>query len=168
MAEQISIGLSSLKIGDVAGDGGMGATLAAVGVTFEGTAVLTQEDGENTEFFSEESDDPIETITKKGAVTLEWAIVDFTPATLASVLGGTVVGTGAAAVWHAPVDVPSVEKSIELISKKNVKYQIPRAKIVSKLDVNFSKKEIALVRIKATVMQPTKANTGSIMISKLA
>jgi len=168
MAEIISIGLTSLQIGDIAVDGGMGTVLAAVGNTFEGSAVLTQEDGEKTEFFIEESDDPIETITKKGAITLEWAIVDYTPATLASVLGGTVTGVGAAAVWNAAADIPSIEKSIELISKKGVKYQIPRAKIEAKIDVKFSKKEIALVRIKATVMSPTKAGTASMMISKVA
>ena len=82
MAEKRTIGLKSIKIGAIGVDGAMGTVLAALGVTDEGSATFTKEADEVKEFFCEESDDPIEMVTKKGKTTVEWAIVDFTPATL--------------------------------------------------------------------------------------
>ncbi len=165
--ERITIGLKSLKIGDIESDGGMGLSLAAVGNTFESTAILSQEEGETTDFFVEETDDPVESLSVKGATTLEWAILDMTPDTLVKVMGGTVSGTGDQAVWSGPADIPEIEQSIELISKKNIKYEITRARIQARLDVNFSKKEAGLVRIKAKVLTPTKEGEAPIRISKV-
>lgn len=167
MSERITIGLKSLKMGDIEEDGGMGTTLAALGQTYENTAVLTQEDGDETDFYVEEVDDPVETISKKGATTLEWAILDMTPDTLKKVLGGDVTGTGEQAVWSGPTEVPEIEQSLELISKKNIKYEIPRARIKARLDVNFSKQEVGLVRITARVLTPTKTAEAPIKISKV-
>lgn len=166
MSELLSIGLTHIKIGAIAGDGGMGTALASVGNTYEGTCTLTQEDSEMTEFYAEEVDDPIEVMSKKGKTILEWAIVDWTPSTLVTVLGGTVDGTGSAAKWSAPSDIPDIEKSIQILTKKDVLIEIPRAKIEGKLDANFSKKEIALVRIKATVLTPTKEAEAPIYVSE--
>lgn len=168
MAEIITIGLKSLKLGDVGAQGGMGEQLTVLGQTYENTAILTQEEGDETEFFVEEVDDPIETISKKGSTTLEFAIVDMTPTTLVRVMGGTQSGTGDQAVWSAPSDTPEIEQSIEIISKKNVKYEIARARIKARLDVNFSKQEIGLVRITAKVLTPTLEGTPSIKIGKVA
>lgn len=168
MAEKRTIGLKSIKIGDIAGDGGMGTVLAALGNTYEGTATLMQDDAEETPFYAEELDDPIEILEKKGNLKVEWAIVDFDPTTLQKVLGGEVTGAAPNQKWEAPSDMPSIEKSIEIITKKNVKFEIVRARIVAKLDVNLSKKEMGLVRISATVMAPTKADTAPMSISHVA
>lgn len=168
MSEKRTIGLKSIKIGDIAVDGGMGTVLAALGITYEGTATLIQDDPEVTEFFAEELDDPIEILEKKGSVKIEFAITDFEPATLAKVLGGLVSGVAPNDKWEAPTDMPSIEKSIEIITKKDVKFEIVRARIVAKLDVNLSKKEMGLVRISATIMVPTKAATAPMTISKVA
>jgi hypothetical protein len=167
MSERISIGLKSLKIGNIAVDGGMGTSLTALAGTFEDTATIIQEEGETTEFFIEESDDPIESLTKKGGTNIEWSIADMTPATLVKVLGGEVTGTGDAAKWNAPADVPSIEQSLEIISKKNIKYEFARVKIEARLDVNLSKKNVALVRVKAKVLTPTKAGVAPIVVSKV-
>lgn len=166
MSELHTIGLKSVKVGAIAADGGMGTTLAALADTFEGSATLVQEDGEKTSFFVEESEDAVEIITKKGETKFSFSIIDFTPATLAAVLGGEATGVGDAAVWKAPSGSVTIEKSIEIISTKNVKFQIPRAKIEAKIDVTFSKKEIGKVIIVATVLTPTKAAEPSIMVSK--
>jgi len=167
MAERITIGLKSLKIGDIDALGGMGTTLAVLGKTYESTAILTQEEGEETEFFVEEVDDPVETLARKGAISLEWAILDMTPETLVKVLGGTVEGTGESAVWKGPTEIPEIEQSIEIISKKNIKYEIPRARIKARLDVNFSKSEVGLVRVTARVLTPTLEGEPPIKISKV-
>lgn len=169
MAEKRSIGLASLKIGDIAVDGGMGTTLAAVGVTYKDSCELMQDDAEVTDIECEENDDPVESIEKLGKRTLKWSIMDYTPDTLVKVLGGTVTGEGTELdpkVWNAPTTSPSLEKSIELISKSGVKFEIPRAKIMAKLNAKVVKNGVALVDVTATILTPTKANTSPIMISE--
>ncbi|MBW6491954.1 MAG: hypothetical protein K0B15_12255 [Lentimicrobium sp.] len=168
MAERRSIGLKSIKVGEIAVDGGMGTTLAALGLTFEGTATLTQEDPEVTSFYAEENDDPVELMSARGDTKLEFAIMDFTPSVMAEVLGGTVTGTGEASVWNAPDNLPVIEQSIEIVTKKNVRIQIPRAKIDAKIDMNLGKKEMSLIRIVATVLKPTKIGAAPIMVDKAA
>jgi hypothetical protein len=167
MAERRSIGLKSIKVGDIAVDGGMGTVLAPLGLTFEGTATLTQEDPEVTPFYAEENDDPVEMLSSKGDTKLEFAIMDFTPSVMAEVLGGTVTGTGDAAVWNAPETIPTIEKSIEVVTRKDVRIQIPRAKIDAKIDMNLGKKEMGLIRIVATALKPTKTGEAPIKIDKV-
>jgi len=158
MAEKRTIGLKSLKIGAIANDGGMGTVLDTLGVTYEGTAKLTKEEDSMKDFFCEETDDPIEVVSKKGKVTLEWSITDFAPATMAKVLGGTVDSTDVDnPVWKAPDDAPNIEMSIEIITKRNVKIEIPRAKIVASLDLSLGKEDLGTVKIKAVALKPTKA-----------
>lgn len=168
MAEKRTIGLTSIKLGAVGVDGGMGASLAVLGNTFQGTATLTQEDPAENEFFAEEQDDPIEVLFTKGKTTLEFAIVDFTPATMVKVLGGTVSGVAPAEKWEAPTDIPAIEQSIEIITKKNLKIEIPRASVKAKLDLNFSKSEMGRILVSATVLKPELAGTAPISTSFVA
>lgn len=170
MAEKRSIGLQSLKIGDIASDGGMGNTLSVLGVTYKDSCELTQEDPEITNIECEESDDPVETIEVIGARTLKWSIMDYNPQTLVKVLGGEVTGTGTEVdpyIWNAPSSSPSIEKSIELVSKSGVKFQIPRAKIMAKLNAKIVKNGVALVDITAKVLTPTKSGVAPIMITQV-
>ncbi len=166
MSEKRTFGLKSIKVGDVAVDGGMGTTLAVLGVTDEGSATFTKGEDTSKEFFCEESDDPIETVTKKGITTLEWGIVDVSPATLVKVFGGTVdVTVPAVPVWEPPSSAAVIEKSIEVITKTDVKIEIVRAKISASMDLKLGKEAIGSVKIKATVLTPTKLNTKAYRIS---
>lgn len=167
MAEKRSIGISTLKIGAIAGDGGMGTTLAAVGVTYRDSAELVQDDPEITDIECEESDDPVESIEKLGNRTLRWSIMDYTPDTLVKVLGGTVTGAGTSGdpkIWNAPTVSPQIERSIEIVTKSGFKINIVRAKITAKLNAKLVKNGVALVDIEAKVLTPTKAATAPIQI----
>lgn len=170
MAEKRSIGVASIKIGGIAVDGGMGTTLAVVGKTYRDSAELVQDDPELTDIECEEDDDPVETIEKIGARTLRWSIMDYEPDTLVKVLGGTVTGAGTEIdpkIWNAPTVSPSLEQSVEIISKTGVKFTIPRAKIMAKLNARLVKNGVALVDIQAKVLTPTKAATAPLQISKV-
>ena len=69
-----SFGLASVEMGDIAGDGGMGTSLEAIGETVSGTASLTSEDNTVTDFKIEESDSPVESIvTEQGKITYAWS-----------------------------------------------------------------------------------------------
>ena len=161
MAEEIrTLGITSIKLGTILGTGGMATTLTALGATFEGTATLEQAEATETNFFSEESDTPIETISVPGVITLKWAIVDFTPATLQTVLGGDIATTK----WIVPAAAPTVEKSIEIITRKNLHIEITRAKISARLSMALGKANLGQVMITATVLVPTLAGDNGIRI----
>lgn len=168
MAEVRTFGMKSVKMGDVAVGGGMGTSLSLLGdgTTLEGTASFTKEEDAETPFHSEEADDPFDIILKKGVSTLEFAIVDFTPATLVRVLGGEVNGTSGE--WEAPDQAPDIEQSLEVITQRNVKLQIPRAKIKARIEWPLSKEDVGRVVIKAIVLKPTLAGTPSVSIGQVA
>lgn len=167
MSEKRSIGLEYLKIGDIAADGDMGTSLAAVGVTYKDSCELMQDDAEVTDIPCEEFDDPVDSIEILGKRTLKWSIMDYAPDTLVKVLGGTVTGAGTELdpkVWGAPTTSPSLEQSIEMKSKSGIIFKIPRAKIRAKLNAKIVKNGVALVDITATILTPTKAGVDPLSI----
>lgn len=158
MAEIRTLGLKSIKLGDVANDGGMGTSLTILGVTVQDTAELTQDDPEITNIYSEENDDPEEVIEIKGVRKLKWSIMNFDPDTIERVLGGDSDGT----IWEAPDAQASIEASIEIIDARDYLIEIPRAKINAKLNMQFRKKNVGMIDIEAIILKPTKTNTPSI------
>ena len=61
--------------------------------------------------------------------------------------------------WEAPDKIPVVEKSVRITPEQGLKFEIPRMKLVSKINGDFSKKGILLIEVAGTVLQPTKAGT---------
>ncbi|MGB4774087.1 MAG: hypothetical protein WBP45_02850 [Daejeonella sp.] len=166
MAEIRSIGLESIKLGEIPVDGTMSTVLAVLGLTYQDSADLVEGDAQSQEIFSEELDDPIEILETKGVKTLKWSIMDFTPDVLAEVLGGTVTGVSPDKVWDAPDETVNIERSVEIITKRGVKIEIPRAKISAKLNMPFRKRGILLVDITARVLKPNSA-VAPLSISKV-
>jgi N12 class adenine-specific DNA methylase len=74
-----SIGLKSLKMGEIAADGGMGTALTDFGGTFKGTATLTQEDAQKTEFYVDEMPDPVIVSAQPGKKTLAFTVINLDP-----------------------------------------------------------------------------------------
>lgn len=134
------------------------------GKTYEGTAKLTQEDGEETEFYSEENDDPEEVITKEGKTTLEFAIMDPSLEVIARLFGSEV----ATDVWAYPDAVADKEESIIVKPRKGLSFHIARGRIKAKFNAAFSKKEIVLIEVKVTALKPTNSGVAKMYIKKLA
>jgi hypothetical protein len=160
-----SIGLTSIKIGAIAGDGGMGTSLTTVGSTVADTCILASEEGQTTDFLIEEQDDPVYSITsQKGKITLAWSCYDVDPDTLVLFFGGTKV-TGPPEGWEAPDTIAEVEKSIEVVPKNGGKIEIVRAKIAAKFNWSLQKSKLAQIDLVATVLAPTKAATPPMTIT---
>jgi hypothetical protein len=161
MSEVRTLGLTKIEISDIAVDGGLGTTFAALGKTYKDTADLQGADPAVFEHYSEESDDPEEIVETKGKVTIKWSIMDSDADTLVKVLGGTSSGTAPNKTWSDGNSAPSIEKSIKITPKVGKVVSIVRAKIVAKPNYKLSKNGIFLVDITATVLTPTKAATAS-------
>ena len=136
-----TIGLSKIEVGAIAEDGGMGETLDVLGYTYQDTCTMTQEDPETTDHYAEEVDDPVISISRGGKTNFNFSIMNPSVTVLADLLGG--VGT------------PGTGSTPD----KGLKFEIPRMKLVSKINATFSKSGILLIEVAGTVMQPTKTGT---------
>lgn len=164
MAEKRTYGLKEILMGDAESDGAMGILTSlsdTLGTTYKGSASITQDDAEEKEFYCEELDIAIEKYSKKGKIVLEWAITDFTPATMIKVLGGT----ESLGVWKAPATAPEIFQSVQITTKKNHVIKIAKAKIDAKLDWKLGDEDLGLIRIKATVLTPDKTAEPALTIT---
>ena len=161
MSEKRSLGVASIQIGDIAVDGGVATTFASLGVIYKDTASIEQEAGEEIIHDAEELDDPIEIVPVKGKTKIVFGIVDFAPATLVKVLGGTVTGVAPDTKWNAPDAASAIEKSVKVTSKNGVTFTYPRVSLKARISYKLAKSGIAQVLIEGTVLQPTKSGTKS-------
>lgn len=130
------------------------------GLTYQDTAKMSQEDGEETEFYAEEEDDPIETIEKAGKTTFNFSIMNPDLTTLKRLFGGEVASN----IWAYPDITASVEESLIILPRKGLKFQVPRAKIKAKFNGEFSKKGLLLLEVTATVMKPATAGLKKLYV----
>ena len=155
-----TLGLSKIEVGATAADGGMGESLAQLGYTYQDTCKMTQEDPETTDHYAEEVDDPVVSISRGGKTNFAFSLMNPSVTVLADLLGGTAdEGSGK---WEAPDKIPVVEKSVRITPEQGLKFEIPRMKLVSKINATFSKSGILLIEVAGTVLQPTKTRTKKI------
>jgi hypothetical protein len=162
-----TLGLTTIQFSAIASDGGVGTSFSTLGQTYENTCVLATDDPETTEFFIEESDTPVVSSSKEGKTTLKFSVADPDIDTLTELLGGTVTGVSPNRVWKAPATLPTVERSIKLTPKQGfANFTIARASISAKMNSTFSKKNLFLIEVTATVLTPTKALEAKLTIAE--
>lgn len=167
------MGFLKIEVGAIDSDGGMAADadLATLGYTYKDTCKMAQEEPETTEHYAEEVDDPVVSTSRGGKTTFDYSIMNPSVLVMADLLGGTgTEGDGSTTQdkWEAPDKLPVVEKSVRITPEQGLKFDIPRMKLVSKINADFSKKGILLIEVSGTVMQPTKTNTPKMTATLIA
>jgi hypothetical protein len=77
-------------------------------------------------------------------------------------------GEIASDVWSYPDAVNTVEESIIILPKKGLKFQVPRMKLVAKINGEFSKKGLLLIEVTGTVMKPTTSGLKKMAVGKVS
>lgn len=149
-----SFGLKSISVGDIPLDGSMGTVLAPLGLTYQDSASLKEADPAVTDIFSEEEDWAVESFQDIGQVLLAFSIMDYTPAVLALIKGGTVSIDNGTPKWNAPQAITYIEKSVQIITKRDLLIEIPRTQMRAVINSSLKKKGISLIDIKAPIMLP--------------
>jgi hypothetical protein len=162
-----TLGLSKIEMGDVASDGGMGSSLSVIGYTYQGTCTMTSEDAETNDFYAEELDDPVLSISRTGKTTFKFSVMNPDVNILKQFLGGTVSGSGDAAKWNAPDTMPVIEQSVRITPQQGLIFEIPRLKITAKINGPFSKTEMFLLEISGTVLVPEKTGVPKLTATKI-
>lgn len=164
MSEKRTIGLKQILVGPIALDGGMAADedLVAIGVTFQESCLMTMDQEDDTDIYSEENDDPEESISGKLLRKLEWEIIDTSNATLKKAFGGELTGVGDLEAWEAPRQVPHIEMSVRIVAKTGDNIDIPRFKFRNSANWKFSKKDVNKIKMAGKVLTPTKAGVAPV------
>lgn len=164
MAKKAFYGLDYIKMGPVAGDGGMGTSLTALGGIVEGTPILEVPEGTTTDFNIEDSDDPYYSVTVPGKKTLKLSVYDIDAYTLQKFWGGTVIPGATQAdppTWNAPASMQQVEQSIEIKHKLGGVIKIVRGKVVVTSQLKWQKNSLGQLDLTITILAPEKAGVAS-------
>jgi hypothetical protein len=68
----------------------------------------------------------------------------------------------------APDNIPVIEQSVKITPQQGLVFEIPRMKIVAKINGEFSKKALLLIEVTGTVLQPTKSGIKKYTAYKIA
>ncbi len=158
-------GYKSFKIGAIAGDGGMGTALTALGTTVKGTTNATSSEATTQDFFIEEQSEAFEsTVTEEPKMSGTLEIYDVDPDTAVKVFGGTVTTTGAGAttrkVFTPPAVYTPLEVSGEIESKNGAILAVVRMQLLPVWNLSFQDGELGKIVINWKALAPTKADTA--------
>lgn len=168
MANLVTRGLAKIEIGAIAVDGGMGTSLAVIGYTAENSVTFSEEDGTTTEFYAEEIDTAIDSVTKAGKRSVNFTLASPDPDQLVAVFGGTTSGTAPNKTWKAPDSIPVIEKSLKITPSKGLVFSFPKVSLAAKFSGGFSKTDTLKVDVIATVLQPDKAGEAKASATPVA
>lgn len=165
MATLVTLGLSQIlgKTGEPAAGDFVETGYTPFGLTYEDTCNMSQDDPETTEFYAEEEDDPVEITEKQGKITFAFSIMNPDLTTLTRLFGGTV----ASDVYAYPDTVSTVEESVIIKPRKGLMFQVPRMKLVSKINGEFSKKGLLLIEVTGTVLKPQTTGIKKMYVKKI-
>jgi len=170
MSTKMMKGLAGIDSAPLPVAGGIPATadLVFIGNTEKDQAKVTEADPTETEFYANETDDPIDSDITGGKKTLEFTLFDVAEANLLAWLGGTVSGTGATTTWNSPGQKATFEKSFRVRSKDGQYLIFPRVKFAAKVDYDLSNKGFFKVAVKGTILTPTGTGIASMVKGTLS
>ena len=147
MASIATFGLSKIEAKAVEAED---SQYKVLGMTYQDSCTLTQNEPEEIEHYAEECDTPIVSVSRPGKIILSFSIMDADVDTLVSLLGGNKGDNGS---WNAPEVIPTVEMSIRVTQKSGMVIEIPRARVVAKFNASFSRSGMFLISVTATILK---------------
>lgn len=149
-------GLDSVKIGPIAGDGGLSTTLVEVESIVVGTPVVTIPVPTKTEIPVEDSDEPAFVTSAPGAKTCTFSTYNVDASILVDLFGGTFTGVSPNQIWAAPDVVTDVERSVVMTSRTGLVVTMPRVLLSVDMALNFQRDSPGQINILGTVLKPAK------------
>ncbi|TZF81818.1 hypothetical protein FW774_17330 [Pedobacter sp. BS3] len=160
--------MKSIKIGEIAVDGGAATVLTVPGQVRENTIKVTPAAPTDTEFYAEGESTPAIVQTKKGITALDFDLLTFDPEIIADLTGGTTTGEAPNILYHEAAGVVTVERTIEITDLQDNVWLFPRVKITASLVGTFTTTDVNIVRINGKVLLPTKAGVAPLTYGKPA
>lgn len=158
---RIALGVSSIKLGDIAPDGDMGTILTNYPEIVEGSASFIQAAGTKTSFKVETQIQDFFAFNNPGDVIVKFSLYNVSPESLVVFFGGRVTTTGVAPdpvlkTYHGNNTAYNKEQSCQIQTTEGPLMNIIRLQIAAILTWNLSKTKLAQVDITGTILSPTK------------
>lgn len=173
MAEIRTFGLKALRFGEVKPDGSFPAASALEELvrTKRDSCKISEEETQTTSIYCDQEDDPIEVFKgEKGERTIEVDTFDYHPETLKKLKGGTVAqvqeGSENWNVWSESVTGEDIYKAVEIETRTGVKFRFAKCLILAKLDAEFKRQEVLLLRLKIKPVSPAKGKPTVQVLTK--
>ena len=158
-----SIDIVSLKSGAVANDGGIGTVLTSPGDIVDKTVKFNPADPAKSVHYAVGKGHPVLIALRNGEWTLNFDIMTADVEVIQDWCGGTLVGATPNKMWGPALgNPPIIEKSVEVLDGSGFTWQFVRLQVSAKLVGEYSPENPNVIRVMATIMQPTKAATPAI------
>lgn len=150
-------GIASFKIFDINSSTGAKVGASELDITddiFRDTFDMTEEDGTETDLYSEMDNTPKLSFREPGKETLAFELMDTTPERLVAFLGGAFVNTAGVKTWSKPANAGIIEKYVEIVVQDGTQMVIPRGKIVAKKNFQFRRNNIWTLDVTIVPLAP--------------
>ncbi len=127
---------------------------------------MTEEDGTETDLYTEMENTPFLSFQEPGKETLSFELVNTSPARLEKFLGGAVVVGAGKTTWSKPDNQGILEKHITIILLDDTEMVIPRGKIVAKKNFTFRRNAVWTLDVSITPLQPEFSGLSPMDISE--
>lgn len=160
----ITRGLTSIRVGNVAGDGGPGTSLAKLGNTYrESPVTMVEADPTIDRLYSHEYDTPLDTEITGGESPFVFSIVDPSIDTLVSVFGGVKTGSGDTATYNMPSRKSIKNQTVEISPRKGLQVTIVNGAFYAKINADFAKAGVVVLDCVVEPQLSTKTGTGPVI-----
>ena len=161
-----SIKIKKFWYADIASDGDVGTGWVELQIgQREATAQFNGSDAD-TANYKNVIGNILESSITKGDKTVNFQFADLTPATIAEFIGGTVTDDVNETKVESPENVnQSIEKSIKILTDKNVLFILPRCSMDAYPMVNDD--DLHYFMVNSVVLKPTKAGVAVFSMSVL-
>lgn len=166
MATLVTLGLSKIlgKVGEPTALNFTETGYTAFGLTYEDTCKNVAGRPGSNRVLRRGRRRPGRNRREAGKITFSFSIMNPELPVLKRLFGGEI----ASDVWSYPEAVNTVEESIIILPKKGLKFQVPRMKLVAKINGEFSKKGLLLIEVTGTVMKPTTSGLKKMAVGKVS
>lgn len=161
-----SIKVKKLWLSDLAGDGGAGINWIEYQLgSREATLQMNGSDADTTNY-KNVIGGTLESAKVKGDITVNFQLADLTPEVIAELIGGTVTDDAEATTVTAPENQnQNIEKSVRILTEKNVVLTVPRASLDAYPIVNDD--DLHYFQVNSVALTPEKAGVTMYSMSVL-
>ncbi len=161
MAETKTYGLKSIKHADPTLDGTFPSSgLVELCRTYKDSCEFTEDDPSITEEFCDQEDDPVMVFIEKGAKNVKFSTFDYSPETLKTLKGGTVLDNK----WSEPTTLPEIHRAIEITTATGLKFCFPKARVIAKFNAKFVKNGMMLLEVTLKPVSPASGKPAIIIM----
>lgn len=151
---QVTNGLQKIEVSEIGVD-----NWRVLGNTNIDSATASEEEGTTTDFNVEEFDDPLHSRYVPGKTVIAFQIADPNLQSFLECFGGQIIGTGDAAVYHAPSKRPQKIFKIRFTPEIGYGFQFNKTLFKPRFNGAFGKNNLVMIDVSADILNPNDGVT---------